>query len=330
MGHATRAVALIRILKSQYEIIIRNSNNVDFLQKSLNLVPISSTLTDVGPKIKPDGISLDKENSKIILSDWINSIEKNATIENDFLLKIKPDLVISDISAMPFLAAKKSGISSIALSNFSWLDVLSFISSNEIEILDQCYSYADFAIKLPFGTKMSHFSHIQKAELVSRDLTQSKKEIREHLGLNSSDLVITFALGNSNMNINLNFDNDVKIITLGGNAITDKNIVSLNSWVEGQDIIAASDLVICKCGFGVISECLSNGIPFFYIVDDHHLEQKAMSDELASLHLGRRITFSDLENYYFSNKFIHDLNGFKKIPHDNTSAVSLITEFLHN
>ncbi len=328
MGHATRAVALIRILKSDYEIIIRNSNNINLFKESLDLTPFSSKPTDVGPKIKSNGITLDENNSRPIISGWINSISNNASLECDFLSKINPDLVISDISAMPFLAAKKSKIPSIAISNFSWLDVLSFISSNELNILNQCYDCANYAIKLPFGTTMKHFSNLQKTKLISRNLTQPKSEIRKFLGINESDLIITVALGDSNLQIHLKSDNNIKIISLGGNILTGNNIINLNSYIEGQNIIAASDLVICKCGYGVVSECLSHGIPFFYIADNNHLEQKAISDELFSLNLGKRIIFSDLEHYYFTKKFIHDLKTFKKIPHDNILTTNLISEFL--
>ena len=328
MGHATRAIALIQILKSNYEIIIRNSNNTNLFKKSLNLTSFSTRPTDVGPKIKSDGITLDENKSKPVISDWINSISNNASLEYDFLSKINPDLIISDISAMPFLAAKKSKISSIAISNFSWLDVLSFISSNELNILNQCYDYADYAIKLPFGTSMKHFSNIQKTKLISRNLTQSKSEIRKFLGINESDLIITVALGNSNLKIHLKSENNIKIISLGGNILTGNNIINLNSYIEGQNIIAASDLVICKCGYGIVSECVSHGIPFFYIADNNHLEQKAISDELVSANLGKRIIFSDLEHYYFTKKFIHDLKTSKKIAHNNILTTNLISEFM--
>lgn len=327
MGHATRAVALIRVLLPQFEIIIRNSNCVDFFKKSLNSVVIYSSQTDVGPKIRPDGISLDKEHSIPILSDWIHSIEKKASLENEFLQKTRPDIIISDISAMPFLAAKKSKILSIAISNFSWLDVLSFLTDDELEILEQCYSYADFAIKLPFGTKMNHFSNKKETGLVSRNLTQTKEKTRELLGLKHTDLVITFALGNSNRKINLDFADDIKIISLGENTIENKGIINLNSWIEGQDIMASSDLVICKCGYGVISECLSNGVPFYYIVDDEHLEQKAMTNELESLQLGKRVELHDLDKINFNRKLVQDLPKLKKIQRDNDSVVKLITEF---
>jgi len=198
-GHASRSVAIIRELqKLRIEVIIRNSISDNFLKSSLNTASIVSGITDVGPTIKYDGISINVEESKPKLHDWINELSKHANHEKEFLQKINPDLLISDISAMPFITSDMFNINSIGISNFSWYDVLNFLSSEDLSILKNAYNNADLVLKLPFGTKMEHFPDKKNIGLVSRIPTKSKKEIRNQLGINESDILVSIFLPSTN------------------------------------------------------------------------------------------------------------------------------------
>ncbi len=115
---------------------------------------------------------------------------------------------------------------------------------------------------------------------------------------------------------------------MGTNVKKSLNAIDLSNWIEGQELVSASDFVICKCGYGLISECLTNGIPFFYLVDDKHLEQKAMSAELSEKKLGRRISYEILNELTFDKKFFQNLPKIKKMPIDNETVAHKILEFL--
>ena len=117
-------------------------------------------------------------NSLIKVDDSDNVTDE---IEKDRIIETKPDLIISDISAMPFLVAKTLYIPSIAISNFSWYDVIDFISNDKSNLLLEAYQNADFSIKLPFGTKMDHFKKQKQVGLICRKTTQSKEKIRKKL-----------------------------------------------------------------------------------------------------------------------------------------------------
>jgi uncharacterized protein (TIGR00661 family) len=330
LGHATRAVALIRELQSlNYEIIVRTSINENFIQKSLSRIKIQSGITDVGPTINDDGMSIDVTKSKPNIEKWIEEIPKIACKEIDFLKKTNPSLVISDISAMPFFATKRLNITSLAISNFSWYDGLKFLSSEHLNSLKNFYDYADYAIKLPFGTPMKHFKNRIETGILTRKPTSSELEIREKFGLNKQDFVITIALGNSKKSLFFDFGNNCKIISFDKNIKTDSALIQLDNWIEGQDIISISNLVICKCGYGLISECVTNGIPFYYVYDTEHLEQKSISDELNSKNIGNVISLKNTEPNYFSMQSINKLQFPPKEKIDNKNIVNTINELLN-
>lgn len=329
-GHATRSVAIIRELqKLDIEVIIRNSNVVNFLQHSLPGTKIISGLTDIGPSLNNDGVSIDEQKSKIAIKNWIDKLDETSSTESQIIKKHEPDLIISDISAMPFLAAAKANKNSIAISNFSWYDVLKFLPTNALEILRDAYDKSNLAIQLPIGTPMTHFKTKRKIGLVSRVSSSPREELRKKFKIRSNDIAILFALGGSDVQVNCKYSENIKILSMN-TIITNPNHVRLSDWDEGQEVVASADLVICKCGYGLISECLTNGVPFCYVSDDNHLEQQAMSQELSKMGLINRVSFDDLRNFEMNEKYEKIMANVRKEPIDNISAVKNIFEFLKN
>jgi len=327
-GHATRTVAIIRELKSHnVNIIIRNSNQQKFFHSSLPDIMLISGITDKGPIIKKDGISIDHKRTYFELKKWFKEINKIVVLEDKKISKYNLDLIISDISPMPFLVAQQLKIPSIAISNFSWYDVLDDITKEQKQFLREAYNQANYTIQLPLGTKMEHFKKRHKIGFVCRKPTLTKDEIRKKLGINKKNYCIFIDLGKTNNRIELNVNENIKIITTG-TSLRAKNCLRLPEWTEGQNLVSASDLVICKLGYGMISECLTNGIPFRYLSSGNHLEQKAMEKCLKKLGNFNKITVEQLERLEINQKLMDDLTIPKKEKNDTKSAVNHILELL--
>jgi len=326
-GHATRSIAIIRELqKYNVEIIVRNSNLGSTMKKSLPKIKIISGITDVGPIIQNNGISINYQKSKKIIHNWIENLEFYAEKESRLIDKINPQIIISDISVMPILAAKKSNKISIAISNFSWYDALKFLSSKDLMRLKKIYQFAEFAIKLNYGTSMNHFNKIFESGLICRKPTKNKNEIRKLLGIKNSEKIILFAIGKSKEEITFLTDTNTKIISTG--SMIDKKIphLKINNWIEGQNLVSVADVVICKCGYGMISECLTTGTPFYYIADNNHLEQKNMSMEIQKLGYKNRIKFEDISKMKINKPFFQSQIKFKKHSIETKKIVQKILE----
>ena len=167
---------------------------------------------------------------------------------------------------------------------------------------------------------MKSFKSKKQVGLVCKKSTDSRKLVRAKLGVKESDICIFVNLSNY-FTIKSKIPSNVKIISTGA-YINSDNVKYIKHWIEGQNIIAASDLVICKCGYGMISECLTNGIPFLYISDDNHLEQKAISDQLNKMGLENRITEKELEELVITKESISKIKVKKE--NNVTESVSNI------
>ena len=114
-GHATRSIAIIReLLNQNFEVVVRNTNSLELLKRSLPTCSIISGKTDVGISLN-NGIFIDEEKSKTQTGKWISEIDNYVKREYEKISSLKADLIISDISIMPLLVANKLNVNSIAI-----------------------------------------------------------------------------------------------------------------------------------------------------------------------------------------------------------------------
>jgi len=329
-GHATRSIAIIQeILKRNVEVTIRNTNAIEFFKQTLPDVKTISGKTDVGSTIKKDGFSIDKNETMRNQVNWIHDFEKNLLGEKQIVNKINPDLIVSDISAIPFLVSKQVSIPSIAISNFSWFDVLNFLPPTELTELRTAYDAADLAIQLPLGTPMNHFDNKIKVGLVSRTSNLSKQQFNKIFQMDGYKYSVVFALSGSNFRISYKKSKNVKVFTMNTKVEESLEHEDYTNLINGHDLVSNSDLVICKCGYGIISECLTSGIPFYYIVDDEHIEQKSISQDLERMGLTNRITLSDINDIILSQDKLESLKSLHE-PNDVNNVVNKLVEFIKN
>tara|TARA_B110001454_G_scaffold44824_1_gene43839 strand:+ start:8110 stop:9117 length:1008 start_codon:yes stop_codon:yes gene_type:complete len=323
LGHLTRSIAIMREFSDEAEFVIRNSNT-QFIEESLPNAKAISGKTDQGTLSQNNGISIDWEKSKIAIDTWYDEFDSTLIKEQEIISKINPDLIITDVSPLPLPISKKLDIPSIVISNFTWIDMFSNIPGFQNNFLSELYQNASMCIQLPLSTPMSIFKNKQKIGLVSKKPTKSKDYVRKTLGVEESKFLILINLP-SNFTINVPSEPNIQIVTTGAK-INSANSIMIQPWVEGQNLIASSDLVVSKCGYGMISECLTNGVPIKFLMDNEHPEQKAMNDELVSLNMN-----SSIDNWS-SGEISLDLNisQLPPITRDNSKAKDLILEFLRN
>ena len=227
---------------------------------------------------------------------------------------------MSDTAFMPILVAKKSKIPSILISNFVWHEVLDLPQYLKSYLLDS-YSQSNLVLELPFGSEMK-FKRKHNLGVVARYPTLSKTATRKILGIKKSDKLILVSLP-QNLKIPLQTLPNIKILNLSDYS----NIKNqkFDFFINGQNLVNAADIVICKCGFGFISECLTSGTPFCYVVDKKHKESNGIHQELLKNGIHNRInikTISKNITHYSSTNL-----PAKKVPFSNKKIVGFIISF---
>ena len=308
LGHSSRTVAIVRELqKKKVDIIIRN-NNLSFFQKSLPKTTIVTGQTDFVPIMnRKNGMRVDVNKTRKSISDWTSNLSQTIKKESSFIKKQKPDLVITDISIMPILAAKENNVKSVAISNFVWSDTLE-MNKREKEFVVNTYSQANLILKLPFGSPMK-FPNRKEVGLVARKITESRKIIRQQLGLSTYQKLVLIALSGFKEKKQFYKSDNIVVLDISDYSSVLGSRKKVN-FVEGQNLINASDLVICKCGYGFISECLGTGVKFRYLLEPEHKEAVTIHKSLVNLGLQNMIKSKDLKKLKLDNNYIKESESF--------------------
>jgi hypothetical protein len=320
LGHASRTVAIIRELeKKNIQVIIRSNDIFGFLKKSLPNIKIISGHTDFQPVMcKKNGMLFDEIKTNANLSKWIKKIPTLIKNESVTIKKVKPDLIVSDTSFMPILAASKNKIKSILVASFVWNESLK-IPNNLKTFIKNSYNNADVILRLPLGTPVS-LQNVCKMGIVARYSTATRTKVRKLLEIKPAEKLVLVSLSGKEK-ISLNHSQNIKILDVSDYSIIKKT--GIKNLTEGQNLIVAADLVICKCGYGFSSECLTSNTRFFYVLETKHKEANAIHKELVNIGLKNRISIKSLMKTTINDEFIESAE-ITQVPFDNKNIAKKI------
>ncbi|MFW9916579.1 MAG: glycosyltransferase family protein [Candidatus Thorarchaeota archaeon] len=296
LGHATRSLAIIKALckeENDLRISIRTSRNANLMKNALSNedIPIYEEKNDFG-LIQGDSLSISSRATKRAFEEWMHSWQKWLRQEYQ-RLKNRVDLLISDICPQPFLLAEKLGIPSIAISNFTWLDQYKqILESDRLLELEQAYNAASSALILPFNMEMAGIRTNRKKEIAlvfrppTRDLSALQSQYRP---LKDKRLMFIRAEGGSlAYSLSLNrwkVPNSVIFVT------GSRNVEGMSKqifWIptaesNHQDFVMASELIVTKAGYSILSEAVAARIPLILIETAGFPEAATMSEQAVSL-----------------------------------------------
>lgn len=320
LGHASRTVAIIRELKKKkIQITIRSNDPFGFLKTSLPEIKIIHGQTDFKPVMsKKNGMIFNESKTKTNLSNWIKQMPIIIKKESTIIKKIKPNVIISDTSFMPILAASKNKIKSILVSSFVWNESLK-IPNNLKYYIKNSYKNAHLILHLPLGTSVN-FQNVHKMGVVARHSTLSRKQIRKYLRIKPNEKLVLVSLSGKEK-IQLKHSKNIKILDVSDYSAIKKS--GMKNLVEGQNLITAADLVICKCGYGFVSECLTSKTRFFYILEPKHTEANSIHKELQKSGMKNRISVNRLLKITINDEFIKSATVIRT-PFDNQNIAKKI------
>jgi UDP:flavonoid glycosyltransferase YjiC (YdhE family) len=292
LGHATRVFAIIKALlvrQPTLQIFIRAqlSKNIfdDLPETNLHVYP---TKIDVGV-IEKDIFSQDVYATLSLYSEIISSKEQLIQDELNFIRAQAIDLIVSDIPPLASEIARVAGVPIIAIGNFSWDFIYTpYVLQHPtfaflIDEIRSSYEKTNFLLRLPFHHKMSAFPQQRDIPLVVRKSEAEPEQTRSRLGIHRGDSrsIVLIALRMENTvplrAIQALVESDEFIIlSFVPLPIQKKNTVYVidSEWriSDFPSIVAMSDLVISKLGYGIVSECIASRTPLLYIPRDDFAE----------------------------------------------------------
>ncbi|MBN1149894.1 hypothetical protein JXA84_01590 [candidate division WOR-3 bacterium] len=265
-GHITRSFEIIKKFSSfdtrvvcgyPFEIA-KNFGYCDIGAKSY-----TEQCTDIGVAQK-DALEMDLEKTLKENFAYISEYEKLVQRELDFISKNKIEAVFSDVSPVPISAARKLGIPGYIVGNFTWdwiyggfARVDSKYSTLE-KFYRKKYSETDVVFELPFSGGLDNFKKKIRTGLVGRrPLLSNPVEAKEHLGVEKGRKTVVFAFGGFNVFSDFKNRGDAYTVLIPGfeDKFITKNVRMISTHIHRlPDVLLASDCVVTKPGYGIVSE----------------------------------------------------------------------------
>ena len=320
-GHASRDIAIIRRLSNELngvKIYIKTDGPFHFVHQSLpqKNVKVIQTRNDIGVVFKENSVTIDRERTKKMLDEWIDSWDDYIQSERGFCEKHKINLILSDIAPQPFIVADELDIPSIAISNFTWYYIF-YNLFGDIPLTEQikeAYQCANIALTLPFNEDMDIFKKKKQISLVSREISVDRHDMRRRCDISDDELLVYVGVGKS-------FDPffmrsmkpieapNLKFLVSSNAELPFDNVVRIPSnETETQNYIGMCDLVVSKTGYGTVSEAVRAKVPMFLLERDGFKEDELIGNKVEELGIGKFIS----EKSFLEWGWIDELNALEK------------------
>lgn len=303
-GHGVRSCDIIRALNRLYpdvHVTVTTEMTPSFLQSRLDTGPntIRPGSFDVG-MVQLDSIRVNVPATLEKVKALYARKEELICCESAFLREAGASLVVVDIAALPVEAAKKVDLPVIAVGNFAWNWIYGeFAETNPewiplVREFERGYGMVDLLLRLPFAEPMNAFPRIEDIPLVATPGRSRRPEMARLTGCDPKKKWVLLSF------TSLDWDakalnqaeqlSEYEFFTVKPLEWMRKNIHAIDrALIPFSDVLASTDVVISKPGFGLMSECVLNRKPLIYAdradFREYHVLVESIRRYLKNVHI---------------------------------------------
>jgi L-arabinokinase len=285
-GHASREVEIINTLGSvdpSLKILIRSAVSPELLTRTLKVpYTLQSVECDSGI-VQSSSVSHDDDATLRQAASFYATFGDRIAAELDQLSREDVRLIVGDIPPLAFEVAERLGVPSVAIGNFTWDWIYETQPGFEaidglLPLIRTAYAKATTALELPFGAGFGVFPSARRIPLVARRPARNRGDTRAHFGVTPDRPAALLSFGGYGLpSLDLgSIDCLDRWTIVTTDRITSpagpmpRNVVFLaeQAFLGGsfryEDLVASSDVVVTKPGYGIVAECIACGTPMLY------------------------------------------------------------------
>jgi UDP:flavonoid glycosyltransferase YjiC (YdhE family) len=280
-GHTSRMIEVIRALaerRPDAEIAVRTSAPRRLFDRlsALGRAPLafSSVQCDTG-MVQADSLSLDVAESIRQATAFHAQLPARAATEAEYLREIGADVVVGDIPALAFAAAAVAGVPSVAIGNFTWDWIYEgypeYSTGGLVQTIRDAYRKANVALRLPMSGGFAGLDRITRdIPFIARRSTHEPAMIRQALGIPNDRPVVLVSFGAYGLaGLDTAGLGQLRAYTIVGTDhapglfhVAEDHLHQCG--LRYEDLVRASDVVVTKPGYGIISEAIANHTAMLY------------------------------------------------------------------
>jgi len=321
-GHAARAAAVIEALARRISLRCTLLTTVPkwfFADSGAACLRWHEMQTDVG-LVQASSLKEDMAATRFALESLYPL--SPALIDRACALFAGCDCILCDIAPLGIVVAKRLGIPSILLENFTWdwiyqayRDDNPFLESH-IVYLEEIYRQVDHHLQatpvcrpVPGAVPLSP---------VFREGRKSRDAVRASLGLPSGKPVILLTMGGigaNNFSLHALQGKDKYVFLLAGSGEKEEvrgNVYQIpaRGSLYHPDLIRAADLVVGKLGYSTMAEIFGAGTPFAFVGRPRFPESAVLASYVIENNMGREIE----SEAFVSGQWLDRLDGLLGLP----------------
>ena len=308
-GHATRSIEVINAIlvrRPETRIGVRTSAPRWLFDMTIRgKVSYSSLECDTGV-VQIDALALDEADSIRRASAFHSDLVTRAASETRVLRELGAGLIVGDIPPLAFAVGASAGIASVALGNFTWDWIYADyprirLAPSLMPAIRTAYSKASMALRLPMCAGFENVSNIKDIPFVARHAAKTREEVIKALKLPGEKPFIlssfggyglpaleTDALGKFKKYTVLTTTNapmgrakkDTPTVERKGSLVNINVEAMYDLGVRYEDLIGASEAVVTKPGYGIVSDAIANDTAILYTSRGHFPEYDILVEEM--------------------------------------------------
>jgi L-arabinokinase len=295
-GHASREIEAINALGSRrpdVDIVVRTSAPRWLFERTAR-VPITLIPgeCDTGV-VQIDSLRLDEAATLSRAAEFYRTLDERARVEAATLAAHNCRLVVSDAPPLACEAAAVAGIPSVVLTNFTWDWIYSGYSPADagfpslVPAIQRAYRRAEAAWRLPMHGAFEPFRTILDVPFIARHARHDRNHVRRTLKLPPRQPLVLSSFGGYGVSgfdataldcletygvVLTHSDGEDEIPDAPTGIYQVSESLLYGSGLRYEDLVAASDIVATKPGYGIIAECIANGTAVLYTSRGHFIE----------------------------------------------------------
>ncbi|MGC2048911.1 MAG: hypothetical protein WA635_09905 [Gallionella sp.] len=230
-------------------------------------------------------------------ADWDKRIADEALL----LRELKADLVFSNVGYLPLAGAQRAGIPNAALCSLNWFDIYRHYCGDDTisaQILE-CYSRADAFLRATPGMEMAHLPNLVEVAPIADTGNDRRDELKRRLRLSNEEKLVLVSMGGISSRLPMERwprMDGVRWLVQADWQVEHPDAIVLESLsLEFGDLLASSDALLCKPGYGSFTEAACNATPVLYVARPDWPESPVLVEWLQLYGMCREVPRRSLE-----------------------------------
>ena len=237
-------------------------------------------------------------------ADWNARVAGEARL----LRELGADMVLSNVGYLPLAGAQQAGMANAALCSLNWADIYRHYCGDDAIAaqIHACYANADAFLRATPGMAMETLPNVVPVEPIAAVGNNRRDELDHHLRLAKQEKLVLVSMGGIASRLPIECwprIDSVRWLVQQSWQIEHPDAIALESLpMSFGDLLASSDALLCKPGYGSFAEAACSVTPVLYVSRADWPEAPALVEWLQQHGLCREISRSALEQGNFAGE----------------------------